>query len=322
MILVTGGAGFIGSAIVWGLNNLGFTDIIIVDHLGDGDKWKNLRNLKYKDYVEKDDFYSNIDAYSSIDTIFHMGACSSTTEQNLSYMIKNNFETSKILAKFAMSKNIQFIYASSAATYGETDNFSDDLSRLNSLRSLNKYGYSKHIFDRWLLENGFFNKKKIIGLKFFNVYGPNEYHKGEMRSFILKGFEDYIKYGKINLFSNALDCKRDFIYIKDVVDMTLFFINRMPVSGLFNIGSGVASNWKDVAHNIVSTCSTSLIADMNFHHETIDMPANISHQYQKFTQADISKIRQAGYSKPIMNPKAAIQDYIDNYLKKTKYLGD
>ena len=254
-----------------------------------------------------------------------MGACSSTIEQNLSYMIKNNFESSKILAKFAASKNIQFIYASSAATYGESNIFLDDLSGLNSLKPLNKYGYSKHMFDRWLVENGFFSKGKIVGLKFFNVYGPNEYHKGNMRSFILKGFEQIKKDGKLELFSNALTCKRDFIYIKDVVDVTLFFLNRMAVSGIYNIGSGEAATWHDVAYNIVLACDPTLRKFpylINDFYKLIDMPDTISNQYQKFTQADISKIRQAGYDKPIMNIKDAIQDYIDNYLKKTKFLGD
>ena len=326
MIIVTGGAGFIGSAIVWGLNNLGISDILIVDHLGDGSKWKNLRNLKYIDYMEKTDFYNRVAAnpdYIKCPTaIFHMGACSSTTEVDMSYMIKNNFEYSILLAEFARRKNIPFIYASSAATYGDTVDFSDTMFSIPSLKPLNKYGYSKQMFDVWLMNHGFFKSGKTIGLKFFNVYGPNEYHKGDMRSFILKGYEEYTVDKKIRLFKNATECRRDFIYIKDAVDMALFFLNQIETKpGIYNIGSGTSTSWDCIAE-LIANCSVHPPKPISKICKLIDMPDNISTQYQRFTQANISKIKNLGYNKTIRTIKEGVEEYIQNYISSNKYLGD
>lgn len=331
-ILVTGGAGFIGSAIVWGLNTLGIDNIIIVDHLGNSDKWKNLRNLKFLDYIEKDIFYNTNSAhpyiFDDIETIFHMGACSSTTEQDMSYLIQNNLKYSQLLAQIAYSKRIRFIYASSAATYGNGMDFSDDLSKLNTLRPLNKYGYSKHMFDCWLLNRGYFNKPGIVGLKYFNVYGPNEYHKGEMKSFILKSVEQLKTTNKISLFSNALRYRRDFIYIKDAVGMTLRCLNDM-VSGIFNIGSGSPTSWEDISHNILKNMfpfeANNLLfrqSLVNDHTDLIDMPSNLINQYQTFTHANISKTLRYMDNKNITSIEDGIKEYINDYILQNKYLGD
>jgi ADP-L-glycero-D-manno-heptose 6-epimerase len=204
MIIVTGGAGFIGSAIIAALNRRHISDILVVDELDTDQKWKNLCNLSFNDYVEKDDFLKIViedKLNSSFDTIFHLGYCSDTTEKDASYLIKNNYEYSKNLARFATSHNKRFIYASSAATYGDGSNgFSDNLENIEKLKPLNIYGYSKHLFDLWALRRGFF--KNIAGLKYFNVFGPNEYHKADMRSFVVKAFEQIKDTGKVRLFKS------------------------------------------------------------------------------------------------------------------------
>ncbi|MGD2095289.1 MAG: NAD-dependent epimerase/dehydratase family protein, partial [Phycisphaerales bacterium] len=199
MIIVTGGAGFIGSALIAALNKRQITDILVVDELGTDQKWKNLRNLSFADYVEKVDFLEMVienKLDGSIEAVFHLGACSDTTETDASYLIKNNYEFSKLLAQWTTADNIRFIYASSAATYGDGSNgFSDDVEKIENLRPLNMYGYSKQLFDLWAHRTGLL--KKIVGLKYFNVFGPNEYHKGDMSSFVIKAFEQINKTGKV-----------------------------------------------------------------------------------------------------------------------------
>ena len=248
MIVVTGGAGFIGSAIVWRLNQLDENKIIIVDELGEADKWKNIVSLSFEDFVHKDEFISSVladDVPFKIETIIHMGANSSTTEKDADHLLFNNYEYTKELAKYSVKNDIRFIYASSAATYGNGSlGFDDDESKLEALRPLNMYGYSKQLFDLWAKRNGLLTK--IVGLKFFNVFGPNEYHKGEMRSVVHKAFEQIRDAGKVRLFK-SLNSKfkdgeqmRDFIYIIDAVDMTLFFLDRKDKNGIYNVGSGKA----------------------------------------------------------------------------------
>ncbi len=322
MIIVTGGAGFIGSAIIAALNQNGHTDIIVVDELGTDSKWKNLRNLAFADYVEKDDFLELL--YDSqiqpeVDTIFHMGACSDTTETDASYLIKNNFEYSKILAQWALDNDVRFIYASSAATYGDGEQgFDDDQDQLETLQPLNMYGYSKQVFDLWSKQLGLWDR--IVGLKYFNVYGPNEYHKGPMRSFVMKAFEQIRENGKVRLFkSHRPDYEdgeqlRDFIYIKDAVDMTLFFMNHPDVNGLFNIGTGKARSWNDLVHAVFA----ALDREPNI--EYIDMPESIRNQYQYFTQANMDKLRSAGYDQSVSDLRDAVQDYVQHYLIKEAYL--
>lgn len=324
LVIVTGGAGFIGSAIVWRLNREKIYNILVVDEI-DNLKWKNLLGLKFVDYVEKDDFLENIinKKYDKIkiDTIFHMGACSSTICSDARYYIKNNFEYTKILCEYAIERNIRFIYASSAATYGDGSNgFCDDETKLEILRPLNMYGFSKHLFDLWAKNKGFLNK--IVGLKYFNVFGPNEYHKGDMRSFVIKAFYQIKEVGKVKLFkSYHPDYKdgeqlRDFIYIKDAVEMTLFFYKNRNFSGIYNIGTGTPHSF----NQLVLAVFSSLNLKPNI--EYIDMPKEIINQYQYYTKADINKIISCGYNKKFTDFEKAIDEYVNRYISKNKYLAD
>jgi len=322
MIVVTGGAGFIGSALIAALNKRGISDILVVDHLACSEKWKNLRNLGFADYVEKDDFLDLVverKLPAPIEAVFHLGACTSTTEANASYLIKNNYQYSKILAQWSTDAKIRFIYASSAATYGDgSAGFSDDEARIEDLRPLNMYGYSKHLFDLWAKRAGLL--KKIVGLKYFNVFGPNEYHKGEMRSFVIKAFEQINATGKVRLFkSYRSDVKdgeqmRDFVYVKDAVDMTLFFYDNPGLNGLFNTGTGGARTWNDLVRAVFAAMGKK--ANMEY----IEMPESIRHQYQYFTQADMTKLRKAGYDREMTPLEDAIKDYVQDYLQEGQYL--
>jgi ADP-L-glycero-D-manno-heptose 6-epimerase len=322
MIIVTGGAGFIGSALIAELNRRQISDILVVDELGADQKWKNLRNLSFTDYVEKDDFLDMViedKLDSPIDVVFHLGACSDTTETNASYLVKNNYEYSKLLAQWATDADIRFIYASSAATYGDgSAGFSDDEEKIEALRPLNMYGYSKHLFDMWARRAGLLSK--IVGLKYFNVFGPNEYHKGDMMSFVVKAFEQIKTTGKVRLFKSYRpeyadgEQVRDFLYVKDAVNMTLFFFDNPYINGIFNIGTGETRTWND----LVIAVFVGMGRKPNI--EYIEMPASIRSQYQYFTQADLSKLRRAGYSKQTTPLEDAIRDYIQNYLEKDLYL--
>lgn len=323
MIVVTGGAGFIGSSIVWKLNQLGEDKIIIVDELGTDEKWKNLVPLKFEDFEHKDDFISMIierDVPFKIDSVIHMGANSSTTEKDADHLFSNNYLYTKELSKYCFEKNIRFIYASSAATYGDGSlGFDDDENKLETLRPLNMYGYSKQMFDLWANRNGVFDK--IVGLKYFNVYGPNEYHKGDMRSVVHKAFEQIRDTGKVKLFK-SLNPKykdgeqlRDFIYIKDAVDMTLFFLDKPNINGLYNIGTGKARSWND----LVTAIFKALNKEVNI--EYVDLPEHLREKYQYFTEANISKIKKAGFNSSITSLEDGVADYVKNYLLGKQFLG-
>jgi ADP-L-glycero-D-manno-heptose 6-epimerase len=321
MIIVTGGAGFIGSAIVAALNERGIADILVVDEQGK-EKCKNLVNLRFAGYADKNDFLKKVSdgkVDNNVESVFHMGACSDTTETDAEYLRKNNYQYTKVLAQWANKANVRFIYASSAATYGDgSQGFSDDEDKIEQLQPLNPYGHSKQLFDLWARENGLL--KKIVGLKYFNVFGPNEYHKGNMRSFMLKAFEQINATGRVRLFKSCNadyadgEYKRDFLYIKDAVDMTLFFYDNPKISGLFNIGAGRARTWND----LVKAVFAAMGKEPNI--EYIDMPEAIRNQYQYFTQADITKLRTAGYKEQITSLEDAIGDYVQNYLQNNKYL--
>lgn len=323
MIIVTGGAGFIGSALIAALNKRGTTDILVVDG-SNGDKSKNLANLSFTDFIEKKDFLKKVDSNkvnSHIKAVFHMGACSDTTAADAIYLRRNNYGYSKHLAQWAVGKDIPFIYASSAATYGDgSAGFSDDQEKIESLKPLNLYARSKQQFDLWARMHGLLSH--IVGLKYFNVFGPNEYHKGDMRSFCLKAFEQINQTGKVRLFKSYRpefddgQQMRDFIYIKDAVDMTLFFFDNPKAAGLFNIGTGKACTWND----LVSAVFNAMGKTVNI--EYIDMPEPIRNQYQYFTQADITKLRKAGYKKQTTPLEDAVKDYVQNYLMPSKYLSN
>ncbi|MFC1737489.1 ADP-glyceromanno-heptose 6-epimerase [Planctomycetota bacterium] len=322
MFIVTGGAGFIGSALIAALNKRGISDILVVDELGADEKFKNLVNLSFADYVEKDDFLEMVlenKILPPIQTVFHIGACSSTTETNASYLIKNNYEYTKLLAQWATGSKIRFIYASSAATYGDgSAGFNDNEKEIDKLRPLNMYGYSKQLFDLWACRAGLLSE--IVGLKYFNVFGPNEYHKADMRSFVLKAFEQINAKGKVALFKSHNpkypdgEYLRDFLYVKDAVDMTLFFLDNPKLAGLFNIGAGKARTWND----LVKAVFTGMDKKPNI--EYIEMPDSIRSQYQYFTEADITKLRTVGYKKQATPLEDTIKDYIQNYLQKQGYL--
>lgn len=315
--VVTGGAGFIGANLIKRLNELGEEKILVVDNLNKSEKWKNLIDLSFEDYIHKDKFIEEIKNEKfkdSVKTIIHLGARSSTTEKDVDFLMVNNYEYTKELAKWSLKNNVRFIYASSAATYGDgSKGFSDDHSLLPNLRPLNAYGYSKHIFDLWAMKNGILDK--IVGLKYFNVYGPRESHKGEMRSMVLKAYEQIKRDGKIRLFkSYHPDYKdgeqlRDFIYVKDAVEMTLFFLEKPEINGIFNIGTGIARSWNDLAKAVFKALG------MTPQIEYIDMPEEIRGKYQYFTKADIRKIRNLGYDKPTLSLEEAVKDYVLNYLE-------
>jgi len=322
MIIVTGGAGFIGSALVAGLNARGCDEVLIVDVLGEDEKWKNLRGLRFMDYVEADEFFDMLTAGRMdwpVEAIFHLGACSSTTETDASYLVRNNYNTSKVLAGFAVDQGVRFVYASSAATYGDgTQGFVDDETRLDDLRPLNMYGYSKHLFDLWARRSGLLDH--IVGLKYFNVFGPNEYHKGPMRSFVLKAYEQIRDRGRVGLFKSYRpdygdgEQRRDFLYVKDAVAMTLFFLDRPDLVGLYNIGTGRARSWNDLVMAVFAAMDRPAAIDY------IDMPEEIRDQYQYFTEADMTKLRDAGYDEPISSLEAAVTDYVQGYLTEERYL--
>jgi ADP-L-glycero-D-manno-heptose 6-epimerase len=322
MIVVTGGAGFIGSALIAALNKRKIKDILVVDQLGSDQRWKNLRGLSYADYIDKEDFIEAVSLSGldfEVEAIFHLGACSDTTETDASYLIKNNYLYTKELAQWAAAEGIRFVYASSAATYGDgSQGFSDDIKSIDNLRPLNMYGYSKHLFDLWAKEAGLL--KEIAGLKYFNVFGPNEYHKAAMRSFPIKAYEQINATGKVRLFKSYNPDYadggqvRDFIYIKDAVDMTLFFLDNPRLTGLFNIGIGEPRSWNDLAKATFAAMGKK--PDIEY----IDMPDAIRNQYQYYTCADMTKLRKAGYTHRSATLEEAITDYVQNYLQKEAYL--
>ena len=320
MIVVTGGAGFIGSAIVWRLNSLGENNILVVDELGHDEKWKNLVPLQFKDFINKHEFIEKLGSHIyKIDSVIHMGANSSTTEKDADHLLKNNYEYTKTLAQYCTQNNKRFIYASSAATYGDGSlGFDDDEKGLDDLRPLNMYGYSKSLFDSWAAENGLLNL--IVGIKYFNVFGPNEYHKGDMRSVVHKAFEQIKKTGQVKLFKSANSSyrhgeqMRDFVYVKDAVDMTIFFLKN-SAAGIFNVGSGKARTWIDLVTAIFKAL------DMPVNIEYIDLPLHLAEKYQYYTQASLDKIKKAGYSGSLASLEEGVTDYVKNYLLKDKYLG-
>ncbi len=323
MIVVTGGAGFIGSNVVNRLNQQGADNIIIVDHLDVNDKWKNINGLKFADIYEKEDFFNLVideNVPFNIDAIIHLGACSSTTEKDADYLVQNNFKYSVELVKYCLPRRARFIYASSAATYGDGKKGYDDKdTNLHDLRPLNMYGLSKQMFDVWTVRNSLADK--VVGLKYFNVYGPNEYHKGDMRSVVNKAYEQILTEGKVKLFKSYVpeykdgEQMRDFVYVKDAVDMTLHFFEHRDKNGLFNVGTSQSRTWND----LVTAIFKAMDKPVNI--EYIEMPEILRGKYQYYTKADITKLREIGYDKPIMSLEEGVTDYVQNYLMKEKYLG-
>jgi ADP-L-glycero-D-manno-heptose 6-epimerase len=320
-VLVTGGAGFIGSALVWALNRRGCERIIVCDRLGTDEKWRNLTPLCFADYVEADDLLLRLqnNTLGKFNLALHLGACSSTTERDASYLIRNNYEFTKDLATWALSQKTRFVYASSAATYGDgSAGMEDDDSRLDALRPLNMYGCSKHLFDLHARRTGFLDR--IVGLKYFNVFGPNEDHKGDMRSVVHKSFAQVKTDGVIRLFKSYRpdyrdgEQKRDFLYVKDAVAMTLHLAASEKANGLFNIGSGAARTWLDLARAVFAALKREPKI------EFVEMPESIRDKYQYFTQANLARLRAAGYTAPVTSLEDAVIDCVRNYLVPDKRL--
>ncbi|MBI1882586.1 MAG: ADP-glyceromanno-heptose 6-epimerase [Chlamydiae bacterium] len=315
MIVVTGGAGFIGSAMVHRLNENGITDILIVDELGSSPKWKNLVGKRFTDYLHKDPFMEALlaERLPRMEAIIHMGANSSTTETDVEHLMDNNYRYTRVLAEWALRKKVRFIYASSGATYGDgTLGFSDDDEATVSLSPLNPYGYSKHLFDLWLLKNK--HENKMVGIKFFNVFGPNEYHKNDMRSVVCKAYDQIQETGKMGLFKSYKneykdgEQMRDFVYIKDCTEVLWWFLNTPKVNGLFNLGRGEARTWNDLAKAIFA----ALKKPLNI--EYIDMPETLRSAYQYHTQAVMTKLQNAGCPVQFQSLEDSVKDYVEHYL--------
>jgi ADP-L-glycero-D-manno-heptose 6-epimerase len=314
-ILVTGGEGFIGSALVWGINQLGRDDIIVAGFLGDGEKWKNLVPLRFEDYLEADGLLDKLDSsrFADVSVVFHLGACSDTTERDCRYLIENNYEYTTRLAEWALAGGRRFVYASSAATYGDgSAGMKDGDDDLSVLRPLNMYGYSKHLFDLQAKRRGWLDR--IVGLKYFNIFGPNEAHKGNMRSVVHKAFGQIQEIGKVRLFKSEHpdyrdgEQRRDFLYVKDAVDATIHLACTRHANGLFNIGSGRASTWIELVTPIFE--ELGLPVDIEF----IDLPESLREKYQYYTCADTSRLMGTGWRGPRFTLREAVRDYVGRYI--------
>ena len=328
MIIVTGAAGFIGSCVVAKLNERGVKDLVLVDEItgaltaGDssGSKEANLKHKKFKKYYHKSQFLEHVlkDKLDfQVDALIHMGACSSTTLQDADYFEKNNFEYTCRLAEWALKHHVRFIYASSAATYGDGSvGYKDDDETTRRCHPLNLYGESKQKFDLWVLDHNYQNH--MVGLKFFNVFGPNEYHKGDMQSVVCKSYDQVVKEGKMRLFKSCKkeyadgEQKRDFIYVKDAVDVVLFFLDHPKINGIFNVGTGQARSWNDLAKSLFAAVGQKPQI------EYFDMEKSLRDRYQYFTQADMIKLRQQGYKKSFTSLEDSVKDYV-SYLKNETF---
>lgn len=310
-IIVTGGAGLIGSNVIRELNSIGEDDILVVDHLGESEKWKNLSGLRYSDYLEKNDFLQAVlekEYLKEFTHLVHLGACSSTTEKNATYLIQNNFEYTKILTWKSLESKVRFLYASSAATYGDGKEGYDDKKPIQSLKPLNMYGYSKHMFDLYAEKHGIADK--ITGVKYFNIFGYGEGHKEDMRSVVLKGYEQILETGKLRLFKSYRpeykdgEQKRDFLYAKDAAKMTLHLLFENQF-GIYNLGRGMAETWNDLAKAIFD----ALGREMEI--EYIDMPETLREKYQYYTKAEMEKFEATQYPKSIMDLSEAVKEYVE-----------
>lgn len=318
MIIVTGGAGFIGSAFIAKLNSEGVKDILVVDSASLPYREKLLAKRSFASFLDKDTFIQNLRTNSlptSVTAIVHMGACSSTTERNLEYLKDNNIEFSKSVIKYCAEKGVRCIYASSAATYGDgAQGYSDEESALERYLPLNPYGDSKHKVDIWARDAGLL--KSVAGLKFFNVYGPNEYYKGDMASIAWKAFNTISATGEFSLFRSHRpdyadgEQMRDFVYVKDCCDVMWWLLQNPTINGLFNVGSGKARSWNDLLRAVFKAMNQ----EPRIHY--IDMPESIRNQYQYFTEAPMQKLHAAGYTKDFHSLEDGVRDYIAEHLVK------
>ena len=316
-IVVTGAAGFIGRNVVAELNRRGEEEIVLVDELGKDDKWKNLVGLRYEDILSPEEFLGLIEegAFADARSVIHMGACSATTEADADFLLRNNYQYTRVLANWCESNEVRLVYASSAATYGDGAlGYSDDDAATPTLRPLNMYGYSKQMFDQWALKQGLLSS--IVGLKFFNVYGPYEDHKGGMRSMVLKSYEQARDHGVVKLFRSENPAYkdgqqlRDFVWVGDAVDVTLHFAQMEfgAPGGLYNCGTGEARTWVDLAAAVFHAMGVE--AKVEF----IDLPAELKGKYQYRTQAETAKLRSAGYTRAFTRLEDGVGEYV-RFLK-------
>lgn len=324
MIVVTGGAGFIGSASVAALNQQGKTDILIVDEVDHERKERNIGHLQYERLVGIAAFRESLlrgDFDGGVEAIIHLGACSDTTEQDWEFLQDNNVEYTKDIIRWSSDHSVRCLYASSAAIYGDGKlGFSDDHKLFNQFTPLNLYGKSKLLVDIWARDGGYL--KSVTGLRYFNIYGPNEWHKEHMRSVICKKFDELQHGGVISLFKSEDaaygdgEQERDFLYITDAVAITLYLLDHAEAAGVFNIGAGVIHTWNEVARAMF----TAIKKDPQITY--IDMPKHLVNQYQYHTQADLSKLIAAGYTNPAMSLPDAIKEYVQEYLLPDQHLGE
>jgi ADP-L-glycero-D-manno-heptose 6-epimerase len=317
MIVITGGAGFIGSAMLWKLNLIGTTDALVVDELGATEKWKNLVGLRYADYLHKTQFLQKLldEKLPRIDAVIHLGANSATTERDVEGLMDNNYAYTKDLAVYCAQRGIRFIYASSAATYGDGEHgYKDDDATMLKLRPLNAYGYSKHLFDLWAHRHHLLDK--MVGLKFFNVFGPNEYHKGDMASVVYKAFNQIRASGEVKLFQshkegyNDGEQLRDFIYVKDCVEVIYWLLQNEHINGIFNLGTGKARSFKDLVAATFNAMQKPLRIDY------IPMPEHLQNKYQYFTEADMTKLAAVGCPVQFRTLEESVFDYVQTHLLK------
>lgn len=316
-IIVTGGAGFIGRNIVAALNARGEKDVVVVDDLGTSDKWKNLVGLELDTVINMDDLALYLDSPEGdkVRAIIHMGACSATTERDADYLLANNYQYTVDLVNWSRARGVRMIYASSAATYGDGSlGYSDDDAVTPTLKPLNMYGFSKHLTDLWALRTGALND--VVGLKFFNVYGPYEEHKDDMRSLVSKAYVQVRDTGKMRLFRSYHpdyadgESLRDFIYVDDAVEVVLFFLDNPEINGLFNCGTSRATSWIELANAVFKAMDVE--PDIEF----IEMPESIRDRYQYFTQADGAKLRAAGFTGTFRGIEDGVKDYVETFLSK------
>ncbi|MCC7055053.1 MAG: ADP-glyceromanno-heptose 6-epimerase [Gemmatimonadaceae bacterium] len=317
-LIVTGGAGFIGSATIWQLNKLGYDDIICVDALRSGDKWRNLVGLRITDALHKDEFLATLRRNSGAfqaDTVIHFGACSATTERDADYLLANNTHYTSELCEWSLARDARFIYASSGATYGEAaGGFDDDPARLETLVPLNMYGFSKHLFDLQAARTGLL--QQVVGLKFFNVFGPNEYHKGDMMSVVCKAHRQISESGELQLFQSHRsgigdgEQQRDFVYVKDLTAVVAWLVAAPHVHGLFNLGTGRARTWNALAHAVFAAMQRT--PQIRY----VPMPESIRDRYQYFTQASMARLAAAGCPVKFTPLEDAVADYVTNYLAR------
>lgn len=323
MIVITGGAGFIGSNLTAALAERSAGDLVVCDRLGGDDKWRNLAKHEIAEMIAPEDLPGFLDAQgAAVETIFHMGAISSTTETDADLMMAENFAASLRLWRWCAAHDARLIYASSAATYGDgAQGFDDDGApqALAKLRPLNLYGWSKHLFDRRvarLVADGAARPRQWAGLKFFNVYGPNEYHKGAMQSIVAKNHAKAVRGDTVTLFkSHHPDYadggqSRDFVSVKDCVSVMLWLYDNPHIDGLFNLGTGKARSFADLVGALFAALGRQAAIDY------VDMPLDIRDNYQYFTQAEIGRLRAAGYDKPFLSLEDGVADYVNNHLCK------